>query len=212
MTARSFWRWRLVSCWRAGSMASNWSEDGGALRVLVVIPALDGDEERRKAEKGRLTARLAQAGVRVDFLDERGGRSSLAAIQRELRRSRSAGDPYHVLHLACTLEDDDTQLPYLILENEQGDRQRAVVDQLKWCAAEHRLKLVVFGGLAPAKPPAVATTLPAAAELAQVCAEAVIVPRFPMDDDAGISSPPNSTWPWQMAMRSTMPSSRRGVR
>ncbi len=159
-------------------------QDGGTLRVLVVIPALEGDEERRKAEKGRLTARLAQAGVRVDFLDERGGRSSLAAIQRELRRSRSTGDPYHVLHLACPLEDDDTQLPYLILENEEGGRQRAVVDQLKWCAAEHRLRLVVFGGLAPARPPAVATTLPAAAELAQVCAEAVIVPRFPMEADA----------------------------
>ena len=159
-------------------------QDGGALRVLVVIPALEGDEEQRKAEKGRLTARLAQAGVRVDFLDERGGRSSLAAIQRELRRSRSTGDPYHVLHLACPLEDDDTQLPYLILENEEGARQRAVVDQLKWCAAEHRLRLVVFGGLAPARPPAVATTLPAAAELAQVCAEAVVVPRFPMEADA----------------------------
>lgn len=159
-------------------------QEGGALRVLVVIPAPEGDEEARKTEKGRLTARLAQAGVRVDFLDERGGRSSLAAIQRELRRSRSTGDPYHVLHLACPLEDDDTQLPYLILENEEGARQRAVVDQLKWCAAEHRLKLVVFGGLAQARPPAVATTLPAAAELAQVCAEAVIVPRFPMEAEA----------------------------
>ena len=160
------------------------AQEGSALRVLVVIPAPEGDEEQRKAEKGRLTARLAQAGVRVDFLDERGGRSSLAAIQRELRRSRSTGDPYHVLHLACPLEDDETQLPYLILENEEGARQRAVVDQLKWCAAEHRLKLVVFGGLASARPPAVATTLPAAAELAQVCAEAVIVPRFPMAADA----------------------------
>ena len=157
------------------------SEEGGSLRVLVVIPALDGDEERRKAEKARLTTCLAQTGVRVDFLDERGGRSSLAAIQRELRRSRSAGDPYHVLHLACPLEDDETQLPYLTLENEEGGRQRAVVDQLKWCAADHRLKLVVFGGLAASKPPAVTATLPAAAELAQVCAEAVIVPRFPMD-------------------------------
>lgn len=158
--------------------------EGGGLRVLVVIPVFDGDDERRKAEKARLTARLAQTGVRIDFIDERGGRSSLTAIQRELRRSRSGGDPYHVLHLACPLEDDETQLPYLILENEEGARQRAVVDQLKWCAADHRLKLVVFGGLAAGKPPAVATTLPAAAELAQVCAEAVIVPRFPMEDAA----------------------------
>ena len=145
----------------------------GDLRILVAIPEADGAEQRTVL-KERLRRLLAgQASVRLDFLDER-GQVTLAAIQRELRRSRSAGAPYHVLHLACPLADDDAHTPHLILENELGQSQRVGIDQLKWCVADHTLQLMTFAGAVPA------ATLPAAAELAQVCAGAVIVPRFPL--------------------------------
>ncbi len=151
----------------------------GALRVLVAIPAVDGDAARASL-KAQFKALIAgQPDVRLDFLDEH-GHVTLAAIQRELRRSRGAGDPYHVLHLACPLHDDNTLTPYLLLENEAGQPQRAGIDQLKWCAADHALHLVTFGGAVPPAPITAAGALPAAAELAQVSAGAVLIPRFPL--------------------------------
>ncbi|MBW7881667.1 MAG: hypothetical protein H3C34_03350 [Caldilineaceae bacterium] len=153
----------------------------GDLRVLAAMPLWANGTEERMAEKRQLAALLAnQVGVRVDFLDEASGRVTLAAIQRELRRSRAAGDPYHVLHLGCEIEDDEAYSPHLVLENELGERQRAGIDQLKWCAADHALQLILFGGTVPPEATTAAATLPAAAELAQVCAGAVVVPRFPL--------------------------------
>jgi tetratricopeptide (TPR) repeat protein len=146
-----------------------------ALRVLVAIPT--GDAAALKQHFKMLVA--DQPNVHLNFLDDH-GKVTLAAIQRELRRSRSSGAAYHVLHLACPLRDDDTLSPYLLLENEQGQPQRAGIDQLKWCAADHALQLVVFAGDVPPAPLTTAGTLPAAAELAQVCAGAVLLPRFPL--------------------------------
>lgn len=151
----------------------------GELRILAAIPAVDG-----AATRAELKARLkelvaAQPGIHLDFLDER-GHVTLAAIQRELRRGRGAGAPYHVLHLACPIVDDETRSPHLILENEQGASQRVGIDQLKWCAADHALQLVVFAGAVPIAPITTAATLPAAAELTKVCASAVLLPRFPL--------------------------------
>ena len=151
----------------------------GELRILAVIPAVDGAATRAEL-KARLKALVAtQPGIHLEFLDEH-NHVTLAAIQRELRRGRGAGASYHVLHLACPIVDDETYSPHLILENEQGDSQRVGIDQLKWCAADHALQLVVFAGAVPIAPITTAATLPAAAELARVCASAVLLPRFPL--------------------------------
>jgi len=147
----------------------------GALRVLVAIPTSDAATLKDHFK----TLVAGQPNVHLDFLGDH-GKVTLAAIQRELRRSRSNGAAYHVLHLACPLRDDDTLTPYLLLENEQGQPQRAGIDQLKWCAADQALQLVVFAGDVPPAPLTTAGTLPAAAELAQVCAGAVLLPRFPL--------------------------------
>jgi tetratricopeptide (TPR) repeat protein len=88
-----------------------------------------------------------------------------------------------VLHLACPLEDDAGRPPHLLLENEAGQSQRVGIDQLKWCVADHALHLITFAGPASAASPPAATILPAAAELAQLCAGAVLAPRFPLAPD-----------------------------